>query len=131
MQSNNKLENLIYRDECYAIQGAIFDVYREMGCGFLEAVYQECLCRELKSRNIDFISQPELSLCYKGVVLNKKYQPDFICFGKIIIELKTVKKIAPEHEAQILNYLKASGMKLGLLVNYGAFPKATVKRFVL
>ncbi len=131
MHSNNKLENLIYRDECYAIQGAIFDVYREMGCGFLEAVYQECLCRELKSRNIDFISQPELSLHYKGIVLNKKYQPDIVCFGKIIIELKTVKKIAPEHEAQILNYLKASGMKLGLLVNFAAYPKATVKRFVL
>jgi GxxExxY protein len=131
MQSDNKLENLIYRDECYAIQGAIFDVYREMGCGFLEAVYQECLCRELKSRDIDFISQPELQLRYKNTVLNKKYQPDFVCFGKIIVELKTVKKIAPEHEAQILNYLKASGMKLGLLVNFGAYPKATVKRFVL
>ena len=131
MHNKNTHESLIYRDECYAIRGAVFDVYREMGCGFLEAVYQECLSREFKSRNINFISQPELQLQYKGGVLNKKYQPDFICFGKIIIEMKTVKQIVPEHEAQILNYLKVSNMKLGLLVNFGAYPKATVKRYVL
>ncbi len=124
-------KNLIYADECYVIQGAVFDVYREMGSGFLEAVYQECLEKELKNRKIPFIPQPELQLEFKGDVLEQKYKPDFICYGKIIIELKAVSKIAPEHEAQILNYLNITGMRLGLLVNFGCYPVAIVKRFVL
>ena len=129
MITNNT--NIIYSDECYAIQGAVFDVYREMGCGFLETVYQECLEIELQHRGIPFISQPLLELNYKGNIINKKYQPDLVCFGKIMIELKAVKQIAPEHEAQLLNYLKASNLKLGLLVNFGEYPKVAVKRMVL
>lgn len=122
---------MLYKDECYAIQGAIFDVYREMGCGFLEAVYQECLEKELSKRNISFIAQQTLSLTYCGEPLQQSYKTDLVCFDKIIIELKAVKATTPQHEAQILNYLKATSMRLGLLVNFGAYPKATVKRFVL
>lgn len=124
-------EQLIYRDECYEIQGAVFEVYREMGVGFLEAVYQECLERELAVRGIPYIAQPALALCYKGESLKQRYLPDLICYDKIIVELKTVKEIAPEHQAQILNYLKATDMRLGLLINFGCSPKATVNRFVL
>lgn len=123
--------NIVYKEESYAIQGAIFDVYREMGSGFLEAVYQECMEKELSLRKIPFRPQAELALSYKGEILRQKYIPDLICWDKIIVELKAVKQIAPEHEAQILNYLKASGMKLGLLINFGAYPKAEIKRFVL
>ena len=122
---------IIYKEESYAIQGAIFEVYREMGCGFLEAVYQECLEKELAKQEIPFVSQPELKLFYKSKELQKTYKPDLICFGRIIVELKAVKEIVPEHEAQILNYLKAADMKLGLLVNFGSYPKSTIKRFAL
>ena len=121
-------EKILYPDECYAIQGAVFDVYREMGCGFLEAVYQECLEKELRSRHVPFESQKELVLFYKGESLAQTYKPDLICFGKIIVELKAVKEIAPEHKAQLLNYLKATGLELGLLVNFGSFPKAEIVR---
>ena len=124
-------EGIIYKDESYAIQGAIFDVYREMGCGFLEAVYQECLEKELKIRNIPFVAQPELCLHYKGKPLNKKYRPDIICYDKIIIELKAIKTITPEHKAQVLNYLHATNMRLGFLVNFGAYPKASITRIAL
>jgi len=106
-------------------------VYREMGCGFLEAVYQECLEKEFRCRNIPFQAQKDIRLVYKGMTLNQTYKPDLICYEKIIVELKTAKQIAPEHEAQLLNYLKATNMKLGLLVNFGAYPKATIKRFIL
>ncbi|MBL6956231.1 MAG: GxxExxY protein [Chlorobium phaeobacteroides] len=121
-------ENILFKDECYKIQGAIFDVYREMGCGFLEAVYQECLEKELETRRIPFIAQKALRLMYKGEPLQQIYKPDVVCFGEIILELKAVKEIAPEHKAQVINYLKATGMKLGLLVNFGAYPKASITR---
>ena len=121
-------EELLFKDECYAIQGAIFEVYREMGCGFLEAVYQECLEKEFRSRELPFEAQKELVLSYKGEHLSQTYKPDFICYGKIIVELKSVKEIAPEHKAQLLNYLKATGLQLGLLVNFGAYPKVEIIR---
>ena len=122
---------IIYKEESFAIQGAVFEVYREMGHGFLESVYQECMARELKDRGVPFSAQPELQLLYKGQPLEQRYKPDFICYGKIIIELKAVKDILAEHKAQVINYLKASGIKLGLLVNFGSYPKATVLRLVL
>lgn len=124
-------ENILYKKECYAIQGAVFEVYREMGCGFLEAVYQECLKKELTIRDIPFVSQKELRLFYKGEPLQQTYKPDFICYQKIIVEIKAVKEIAPEHKAQVFNYLKATDMKLGLLVNFGHYPKATVERIII
>lgn len=121
-------EELLFKDECYAIQGAIFEVYREMGCGFLEAVYQECLEKEFRSRELPFEAQKELLLSYKSQPLSQTYKPDFICYGNIIVELKSVKEIASEHKAQLLNYLKATGLELGLLVNFGAYPKVEIVR---
>lgn len=121
-------KELLFKDECYAIQGAIFDVYKEMGCGFLEAVYQECLEKELSKRGIHFQSQLELTLNYKGEQLNQTYKPDFICYDKIIVEIKAVKELASEHKAQLLNYLKATGLELGLLINFGSYPKVEITR---
>ncbi|MDD5728794.1 MAG: GxxExxY protein, partial [Victivallales bacterium] len=117
--------------ECYNIQGAIYDVYREMGCGFLEAVYQECLEKEFQRRNIPFSAQQELSISYKGEELEQRYIPDFICYNKIILELKALKELNRENEAQLFNYLRATGFKLGLLVNFGDYPKAQIKRIIL
>lgn len=117
-------EKILFKDEVYAIQGAIFEVYREMGCGFLEAVYQEYLEKELRLKGIHFASQKELSLAYKGQTLEQSYKPDLICFDKIIVELKAVSELANEHKAQLFNYLKASNLRLGLLVNFGHHPKA-------
>lgn len=125
--STNKL---YFESESYRIRGAIFEVYREKGCGFHEAVYQECLEMEFELSDIPFRSQPELKLSYKGQPLEQTYRPDFICFGEIIVELKALSKTAPEHEAQVMNYLKATGFQLGFLVNFGAHPKATVQRIV-
>lgn len=122
---------ILYKEESYAIQGAIFEVYRQMGNGFLEGVYQECLEHELNHRKIPFTPKPQLQLEYKGTPLKQKYIPDLICYDSVILELKAVRAVAPEHEAQLLNYLNATGMRLGLLVNFGGHPKATVKRLVL
>lgn len=121
---------ILYREECYAIQGAVYEVYRELGNGFLEAVYQECLEREFTRLSIPFKSQIELTISYKGELLRQTYKPDFICYDKIILELKTVKEIGPEHRAQLFNYLKTTGMRLGLLINFGHYPKATVDRII-
>jgi GxxExxY protein len=128
---NVPIEKILYKEECYAIQGAVFSVYGEMGTGFLEAVYQECLSREFIGRGIPFQSQTELKLSYKGEFLSQTYKPDFICYGKIIIEIKSVKEINDEHRAQVFNYLKATGFRLGLLINFGHYPKATVDRIIL
>ena len=122
---------LIYEDESYAIRGAIFEVYHQLGAGFLEAVYQECLGKEFLSREIPFLSQPQLDLYYKGEKLNQFYKPDFVCFDNIILELKALSKVSNEHQAQLLNYLRAGQMKLGLLVNFGSSPKVTIDRYVL
>jgi len=122
---------ILYREECFQIQGATFEVYREMGCGFLEAVYQECMEKELAKRNIPFVAQQELKLRYKGEQLRQTCIPDFVCHKSIIVEIKALAATSGEHKAQVLNYLKASGMRLGLLVNFGCHPKATVERLVL
>jgi GxxExxY protein len=122
---------ILYREECYQIQGAVFEVYRVMGCGFLEAVYQECLGKELSKRGIPFAAHQELRLFYKSEPLRQTYIPDFICYDSIIIELKALATTTGEHKAQVLNYLKATGMHLGLLLNFGCHPKATVERIVL
>jgi GxxExxY protein len=123
--------DLLFRDEVYQIQGAVFEVARTMGHGFLEAVYQECLALELGARGISFHAAPRLQLRYKGVQLQQAYIPDFICFDAIIIELKALSGLTSEHRAQVLNYLKASGLKVGVLVNFGAGPKAQIERFAL
>ena len=94
---------IIYKEESFNIQGAIFEVYREIGCGFLESVYQECLEAELRTRNIPFESQKELKLFYKGCELKQTFKPDLICYDKIIIELKAIKEISKIHKAQVVN----------------------------
>jgi len=121
---------LLFEGESYQIIGACFEVYREKGCGFLEQVYQECLEIELGLQRIPFASKQSLNLEYKGNPLRSKYEPDFICYERIVLELKAVKELADEHRAQVQNYLKATGMKLGLLVNFGHYPKAQIERIV-
>ena len=121
---------IIFKEESYKIIGACFEVYKEKGNGFLEAVYQECLSMEFSDQDIPFEEQPRLRLEYKGRSLKHGYQPDFICFGKIIVEIKAVKNLIDEHRAQVINYLKATDKELGLLVNFGHYPKIEHERFV-
>ena len=123
--------SLIYEDEALAIRGAIFEVYKTIGTGFLEAVYQECLEMELAKRNIPFKAQSEIIISYKGAPLKQAYKADIVCYDKIILELKAVKTLLPEHAAQIQNYLRATGMRLGLLVNFCHSPGVEIKRFAL
>jgi len=91
-EKHEQAKQILYKDECYAINGAIFEVYREMGCGFLEAVYQECLAKEFTLRGVPFVPQPELKLSYKQQPLTQVYRPDFVCFDKIIVELVLVQR---------------------------------------
>ena len=121
---------IVFKEESYRIVGACIEVYKEMGCGFLEAVYQECLEMEFLAQEIPFKSKTELFLNYKGRPLKQRYVPDFICFDKIILEIKAVSELADLHRAQIQNYLKATGYKLGLLVNFGHYPKLEHERIV-
>jgi GxxExxY protein len=130
LNTQNTRKDFLYRDESYLLRGAVYEVYREMGCGFLEAVYQECLEKELRKQNIPFVSQPELELFYKQEKLQLAYKPDLICYGKIVVEIKAVKEICDEHRAQLHNYLKASRHQLGFLVNFGHYPKATIERII-
>jgi GxxExxY protein len=122
---------ILYKEESYRIMGACFEVYTEKGCGFLEAVYQECLEIELESRGIPFSSKAELTLSYKGRVLKKRYEPDFLCFDLIIMEIKAVSKLTDDDRAQVHNYLRGSNLRLGLLVNFGHHPLLEYERIVL
>ena len=119
---------LILKEESYKIIGACFEVHNELGAGFLEAVYQEALALELSNQGIPFQQFPEMTVTYKDVELNKKYFPDFLCFDQIIVEIKAMEALAPDHEAVLLNYLKGTNSPLGLLVNFGA-QKLQYKRF--
>ena len=122
------MTEIIYKDESYAIIGACFEVYNAKGCGFLEPVYQECLAIEFEHQRIPAIPKPLLTLSYRDRTLQQTYQADFVCFEKIILELKAVSKLADEHRAQLLNYLHATGFLLGLLVNFGHYPKLEYER---
>jgi len=124
------MSELVYKEESYQIMGACFEVYKEMGCGFLEAVYQETLEIELSLRSILFRPQVALALAYKGRALKQLYVPDFVCWEKIILEIKTVKGLDDIHRAQVHNYLKGTGFKLGLLVNFGHYPQVEYERIV-
>ena len=106
------------------------EVHRELGKGFLEAVYQECLEIELALRGIPFQPQAELRLTYKGRTLKQRYYPDFLCFDKIVLEIKAVSELADEHRAQVHNYLKATGLRLALLVNFGQQGKLQYERII-
>ena len=122
--------SILFKDESYQIMGAVFEVYKEKGCGFLEAVYQECLVLELGCCGVPFRAQPVLQLTYKGKSLQQNYKPDFICFEKIIVEIKSVSTLKDEHRAQVHHYLKATGCELGLLVNFGHYPQVEWERIV-
>lgn len=121
---------IIYKEESYRIMGACFAVYNEKGPGFVEPVYQECVAIEFELQEIHFGAQQEVRLNYKGRPLLQTYKADFICFAKIIVELKAVSALRDEHRAQVHNYLKATGMKLGLLVNFGHYQKLEYERIV-
>lgn len=125
------MKEIIYRDESYRIMGACFEVYKEKGCGFLEAVYQESLELELSDQGIPFAAQCRLAPSYKGRPLRQTYTADLVCFDKIIVELKAVSAITDEHRAQIHNYLRATGHRLGMLVNFGHYPKLESERIVV
>lgn len=114
----------------YALIGACFEVYNEVGNGYLEDVYQESLELELIDRKIPFVSQPKLPIFYKGRPLRKHYEADLLVLDKIIVELKAVKTLLPAHEAQFLHDLKSTGRRVGYLVNFGAFPKLDWRRRV-
>ena len=121
---------LLYEEETYKILGACFEVYKDKGCGFLEAVYQECLEIEFSLQSIPFETHPSLSLAYKGHSLRQTYIPDFLCFQKIIVEIKAVSLLDDAHRAQVHNYLKSSGHRVGLLVNFGHHPKLEHERII-
>ena len=110
---------LLFKEESYKIIGAAMEVHRLLGCGFVEPVYQEALEKEFTLRGIPFEREKELGINYKGYTLTKTFRADFICYNKNILELKAVKEFTDEHYAQIYNYLRASGMDLGLLINFG------------
>lgn len=120
---------LVYKAEVYKIIGVAMEVHNELGCGFLEAVYQEAFEIELTNQKIPYFREEEIDIFYKENKLNKKYRADFICFDKIIVELKALSQLTSEHEAQILNYLKSTNLKVGLLINFGA-KSLQYKRFI-
>ncbi|MBP6870602.1 MAG: GxxExxY protein [Bacteroidales bacterium] len=114
------MEEFPFKDECYRIIGCCMEVHKALGPGFLEAVYQEALSLELKDANIPFNKEKVLEVWYKGILLEKKYVADFLCFDEVIVELKAVESLNTDHIAQVLNYLKATEKKIGLLINFGA-----------
>jgi len=124
------MSKLLCKDEVYAVVGASMEVYNELGAGFLEPVYQEALEIELAERRVPFEAQKELQIRYKGRLLKKTYQADVIAFGKVIVELKALDQLTSREESQVLNYLKVTGLEVGLLINFGAEGKLEWKRLV-
>jgi GxxExxY protein len=104
----------------YKIIGCAMEVHKELGCGFLEAVYQEALGKEFENQKVPFKSQPVVQIAYKGKPLDKTYQPDFVCFDEVIVEIKALTGLTGIEEAQLINYLKATGLKVGILINFGS-----------
>ncbi len=125
------MNELIYKQECYEIMGACFEVYKEMGVGFSEPVFHECLEKEFRRRNIPYVHHAGLALTYKGEPLKQSYQADFVLYSKIVLEVKVAKRLDDVHRAQLINYLKATGFQLGLLVNYGRLGGLEWERIVL
>ncbi|MBM4042614.1 MAG: GxxExxY protein [Planctomycetes bacterium] len=117
------MSELLYADQTYAILGACFNVYKDKGCGFHEPLYQECLEIEFEYQAIPADPQREIKLTCRGRTLKQTFRPDFLCFDRIVVELKAVSRLIDEHRAQVLNYLHATGLQVGLLVNFGHYPK--------
>jgi GxxExxY protein len=113
------MNDIIYKAESYNIIGAYMEVHRVLGCGFLEEVYQEALEREFIERKIPYVRESQLNILYKGELLNKHYKADFVCYDKIIIELKALSELITDHQSQTINYLKAANFKLSILINFG------------
>ena len=124
------MTELLYKAEVFEIIGAAIEVHKELGNGFLEAVYQEAFQIEMARRQIPFETQKSLRIRYRDQILKKEYVADFICYEKIIIELKALDELSGREEAQILNYLKATGLRIGLLINFGSVGKLEWKRFI-
>src|SRR6185503_12565518 len=114
------MKELIFKEEVYAIVGAAMDVYFTLGRGFLEPVYQEALGIEFRRRRIPFEPKQEIVILHKGEALEKRYEADFLCYGKIIIELKALESLGGRELGQLLNYMKATNCKVGLLINFGS-----------
>ena len=123
--------NILFKEECYQIYNAIFEVHNCLGCGFLESVYQEALEIEFNRLNIPFESQKMIQINYKDKILAQYYKADIVCYNKILLEIKAVSKINNQHKAQLMNYLAATKIKLGLLVNFGTYPKVEICRIAL
>lgn len=129
-EEHKDLVELIFKDEVYAIVGCAMEVYNQLGNGFLESVYQEAMEIESRHRNIPFVAQKNIEIQYKGIPLAKQFIADFVFFDSIIVELKTVENLSGKEESQIINYLKATRMKVGILINFGSRGKLEWKRFV-
>lgn len=125
------MAELLEKDEVYQLVGAAFAVFNELGAGFLEAVYQEAMEIELSARNVPFVPQAKLVVMYKGQRLQKEYIADLICYGTVLVEIKCVERLTPREESQLLNYLKATGIKVGVLLNFAGPKNLEWKRLVL
>ena len=125
------MAEIIFREESYKIMGACFEVYKQKGCGFTEPIYQECLALEFQLQKIPYISQAVVEMEYKGMKMEQHFRLDFVCFGCVVVELKAVSKLIDEHRAQVLNYLHGNKFRLGLLVNFGHYPKLEYERIVV
>jgi len=124
------MREILYKEESYKLIGACFEVYKLKGCGFTEPIYQECVHMELELQGIPFFAQPVLELEYKGRKMVQSFKPDFLCFDKIVLEIKALERLADVHRAQTLNYLNATKYDLAILVNFGHFPKLEYERIV-
>ncbi len=123
--------DFLCKEETYKLIGAAFEVYNELTCAYNEPLYQEAYEFELGLQKIPFQAQPQLRVSYKGQLLEKEFYADIIVFDQVIVELKALEKLTSREEAQLLNYLKAANLKVGLLINFGSHPKLEYKRIVL
>ena len=122
--------DLIYKDEVFAIIGAAIEVHRQLGPGFLEPVYQEAMEIEVSVRSIPFVAQQRIQIRYKERLLSKEYVADMVCYDKILVEFKALDCLTGREEAQVINYLKATRFKVGVLINFGSHGKLEWKRLV-
>ena len=127
----NAVEELLFKDEVYQIVGAAIEVYNELKSGFLESVYQEAMQLELSARNIPFVARVPLRIMYKEQILKKAFIADMIGFGAVLIELKAIDRMPQADEAQVLNYLRATSLRVGLLINFGDPTRLEWERYVL